>query len=103
MPKRKLNKTAFQAEAQQAAQLLKVMSNETRLMILCRLSDEEVSVGQLLAEFDLSQSALSQHLAILREQDLVVTRRDGQKIFYRIADPDALRIIETLVDIFCPQ
>ncbi len=93
----------FQRQAGAAASLLKAMANEHRLMILCRLGDSERSVGGLQADFDLSQSALSQHLAVLREQGLVATRREAQSIFYRIADPAAAKVIETLSAIYCPE
>lgn len=72
-------------------------------MILCRLGAAERSVSALGSDFDLSQSALSQHLAVLREEGLVTTRRDGQTIFYRIADPAAVRVIEALISIYCPE
>jgi DNA-binding transcriptional ArsR family regulator len=79
------------------------MSNEHRLMILCRLGDSELAAGELQSGTTLSQSALSQHLAVLREDGLVATRRAGLNIFYRIADPAVLRVIETLAAIFCPE
>ncbi len=98
-----LDPLLFRERAGEAARLLKAMSNEHRLLILCRLGAGELSAGELLAETPLSQSALSQHLAVLREDGLVATRRAGLNIFYRIADPAALRIIHTLADIFCPE
>ncbi len=78
------------------------MSNEKRLMILCRLADDEQCVGQLIPMVGLSQSALSQHMAILRERGLVKTRRESQAIHYALADPNAAKILETLYGIFCP-
>lgn len=93
---------AFEASARQAARLLKALSNEKRLMILCRLGDRETSVGALQDQVGLSQSALSQHLALLREEGLVATRREGQSVFYRIADPRAVTIIATLAELYCP-
>nr|WP_303695362.1 metalloregulator ArsR/SmtB family transcription factor [Brevundimonas subvibrioides] len=92
----------LQASAGQAAGLLRALSNEKRLMVLCQLGDRELSVGQLLPGVGLSQSALSQHLARLREEGLVDTRRDGTAIFYRIADPSVLKVIAVLAEIFCP-
>lgn len=92
----------FEASATQAAALLKALSNEKRLMILCRLGDRELQAGALCPLVGLSQSALSQHLALLREEGLVATRREGQSIFYHIADPAAVRVIATLADIFNP-
>ncbi len=93
----------FENKATKAATVLRAMSNERRLMILCRLGAAERSVSALGSDFDLSQSALSQHLAVLREEGLVTTRRDGQTIFYRIADPAAVRVIEALISIYCPE
>lgn len=92
----------FEASASQAAKLLKALSNERRLMILCQLGDGELAVGQIQARVGLSQSALSQHLAVLREEGVVATRREGQTIFYRIADANAVRVVATLAEIFCP-
>ncbi|HWF77841.1 MAG TPA: metalloregulator ArsR/SmtB family transcription factor [Caulobacteraceae bacterium] len=92
----------FEASAAEAAKLLRALSNERRLMILCQLGGRELAVGQVQALVGLSQSALSQHLAVLREQGVVATRREGQTILYRIADPAAVRVVETLAEIFCP-
>ena len=97
-----IDMTRFEASAQQAARLLKALSNERRLMILCQLADRELSVGALQPLVGLSQSALSQHLALLREEGLVRARREGQAIFYSIADPNAVRFIATLAEIYCP-
>lgn len=93
----------FEASAADAARLLRALGNERRLMILCQLADRELSVGELQLLVGLSQSALSQHLAVLREESVVATRRDGQFIWYRIADPAAVRVVATLAEIFCPQ
>lgn len=93
----------FEASAGAAARLLKALANERRLMILCQLSGGERSVGELQPLVGLSQSALSQHLAVLREDGIVATRREGQLIFYRIADPAAAEVIATLAQIFCPE
>jgi ArsR family transcriptional regulator len=92
----------LEARAAAAARLLRALANEHRLLILCHLVEGEMSVGQLQAIVGLSQSALSQHLAVLREEGLVATRRESQTIWYRIDDPAALRVVETLADIFCP-
>ncbi|MEL0638472.1 metalloregulator ArsR/SmtB family transcription factor [Marinomonas sp. TI.3.20] len=89
-------------QASQAASFLKAISNENRLMILCYLLDEELSVTALNNKLPLSQSALSQHLAILRKDGLVETRRDSQTIFYRIGDAKVETLIRTLHDLFCP-
>ena len=84
-----------------AAGLLSAMANPKRLMILCSLVEGEVPVGVLAAQVGLSQSALSQHLAVLRNDGLVNTRREGQTILYALADGPALRVIETLHGIYC--
>jgi ArsR family transcriptional regulator len=93
----------FEASAAEAAKLLKALSNERRLMILCQLGDRELAVGQIQPLVGLSQSALSQHLAVLREQGVVATRRDGQAIFYRVSDSAAVKVVATLAEIFCPS
>lgn len=92
----------FAENAGRAADLLRVLGNEKRLMVLCQLADGELSVGEIQQRIDLSQSALSQHLAVLREQGIVATRRQAQTIFYRIEDHAALRVIQTLAELFCP-
>lgn len=92
----------FEESAGRAATLLRLLGNEKRLMVLCQLSDGELAVGEMQRRVDLSQSALSQHLALLREEGIVSTRRESQTIYYRIADHGALRIIETLAELFCP-
>ena len=84
-----------------AANLLKKLANQNRLLILCNLAEGEASVGELHRKLSLSQSALSQHLAVLREQNLVQTRREAQTIYYSLADSDALPIIEALHRIYC--
>jgi len=92
----------FEASAADAARLLRALGNERRLMILCQLADGELSVGDLSPLVGLSQSALSQHLAVLREEGVVATRREAQKVWYRIADPAAVKVVATLAEIFCP-
>jgi len=92
----------FEASAAEAARLLRALGNERRLTILCQLADGELTVGELLPRSGLSQSALSQHLAVLRSEGIVATRRDGQSIRYRIADKAAMKVVATLAEIFCP-
>lgn len=87
--------------AEEAADFLKKMANPNRLMILCSLSDGEMSVTELNARVPLSQSALSQHLAALRQAGLVTTRRESQTIYYRLQGDYALRVVAVLQDIFC--
>jgi len=92
----------FEESAGRAAALLRLLSNERRLMILCQLAEGELSVGAIQSRVGLSQSALSQHLALLREDGVVATRRERQTIHYKIVDHAALRVIETLAELFCP-
>lgn len=99
----KFDLALFEASAAKAATLLRLLGNERRLTILCQLADGgERSVGQIQAHVGISQSALSQHLGLLREQSILAGRRDGQTIFYRIVDPAALSVMATLADLFCP-
>lgn len=99
----KLDAAAMKKNAGQAVNLIKGLANENRLMIMCALCAGELSVGQLNQKIALSQSALSQHLAILRQQGLVATRREGQTIFYSLRDSAALKVIQALHDEFCPS
>ncbi len=90
----------FETAAANASRLLKAMAHDGRLLVLCQLVGGELQAGQIASR--LSQSALSQHLARLRSDGLVATRRDGQAIHYRLADPAVRQVIETLAAIFCP-
>lgn len=92
----------FEEKAAEAAAMLKELSNEKRLMILCKLLEHgELSVNALMGHVGLSQSALSQHLARLREEEIVGTRRDAQQIFYHVADPRVREILSTLKNVYC--
>jgi DNA-binding transcriptional ArsR family regulator len=92
----------LERKAAEAAGLLKLLANENRLLILCRLAIAgEMSVGDLADAVDLSQSALSQHLAKMREDGLLATRREAQTVFYRISDPNAARLLALLKSIYC--
>jgi DNA-binding transcriptional ArsR family regulator len=91
----------MRAHAGDAVRLLKALANEKRLIILCMLAEGERSVGELNARLDLSQSALSQHLGLLREDGLVTTRREAQTIYYALASGPSQRIIDTLHGIYC--
>ncbi|HEX5775444.1 MAG TPA: metalloregulator ArsR/SmtB family transcription factor [Caulobacteraceae bacterium] len=94
----------FEAHAAQAAQFLKLMANEHRLLVLCHLLKfGEMSVNALAEEVGLSQSALSQHLARLREDGLVTFRRDSQTLYYRLLDARAAHVLGVLHEIFCPD
>lgn len=93
----------LERKAGEAAGLLKLLANENRLLILCRLAfNGEMSVNDLAAAVKLSQSALSQHLAKMREEGLLATRREAQSVFYRIENPDAARLLALLKNIYCP-
>lgn len=96
-----MNPEAMRAHAADASRLLKALANEKRLMLLCLLAEGERSVSELNARLELSQSALSQHLAILRDDGLVTTRREAQSIYYGLAQGPAQRVIDTLHDIYC--
>ncbi|MGE0765702.1 MAG: ArsR/SmtB family transcription factor [Hyphomicrobiaceae bacterium] len=89
------------AKSEEAAALLLLLANPYRLQILCVLLDGERSVSSLATVVDLSQSALSQHLAKLRQASVVATRREAQSIFYSIADERAERVLEVLAEVFC--
>lgn len=92
----------MRAHATEASDFLKKLANENRLLILCALLDGEHSVGQLNEAIDLSPSALSQHLASLREAGLVCTRRESQTIYYRLADQRISQVMGLLKSFFCP-
>lgn len=87
--------------AEEAAQFLKLMANPHRLMILCHLLDGEMSVGELNRHLPLSQSALSQHLAVLRNSEMVKTRRSQQVIFYSLSSEEVRGIMAELYQQFC--
>lgn len=94
----------FQERAAEAAGLLRLLANEQRLLILCHLLTEgEMSVSALVDQIGLSQSALSQHLGRLREEQVVVFRREAQTLFYRVDDEKAARVLALLRDIYCPE
>lgn len=96
-----MNITDLETRAGEAAELLKAMSNPRRLLILCRLLEGEQCVSELERTVNLSQSALSQHLAKLRERDLVSTKREAQNIYYSLAGDDVRQVLEVLHRIFC--
>jgi DNA-binding transcriptional ArsR family regulator len=103
MRTREADIAVLEKKACEAAVLLKLIGNEKRLLILCRLiAEREMPVGDLAEAVGLSQSALSQHLARMRDEGVVAARREGQTIHYRIADPNARRVIALLKDIYCP-
>ncbi|WP_297371145.1 helix-turn-helix transcriptional regulator [Acidocella sp.] len=97
----KVDPDLMHSAAGQASELLKSLANPHRLMILCQLLEQERSVGDLAAFLDLRSSTVSQHLALLRRDGLVVPRRDAQTIYYGVASAPARRILETLFELYC--
>ncbi len=91
----------MQASAEKACNLLKIMANPDRLMVMCRLSQGELSVGELEEQLCIRQPTLSQQLAVLRESGLVSTRRESKNIFYSVASSQALAVMEVLYEQFC--
>jgi DNA-binding transcriptional ArsR family regulator len=91
----------LQDNAREAANLLKVLSNPNRLMTICMLLEKEHSVGEMNQQLPLSQSALSQHLAVLRQHGLVATRKESQVVYYRLAKPEVAKILAVLYQIYC--
>lgn len=87
--------------AGKACQMMKVLSNPDRLMLLCQLSQGEKRVGELEEILGIVQPTLSQQLTVLRDEELVTTRRDGKNIYYQIASPQALAVMNVLFDQFC--
>ncbi|MGB5104750.1 MAG: metalloregulator ArsR/SmtB family transcription factor [Steroidobacteraceae bacterium] len=99
----KLDLNKLEKNAGKACDLLGAMANRSRLMIMCQLAGGEKSVGELQPLIGLSQSALSQHLAVLRRKRLVRTRREGQSIFYALTSGEAASIMQTLHEQFCKR
>jgi ArsR family transcriptional regulator len=94
----------FEAKADKVAETLKAIGNARRLMVLCKLVEHgEATVAALAQEVGLSQSALSQHLAKMREEQLVTFRRESQTLWYRIADPRVEALLGTLYDLYCKE
>ena len=96
-----LNARAIKASADDACALLKALANPHRLMIVCTLIDGEYSVSELEEKLDIHQPNLSQQLTVLREAEIVETRREGKQIYYRLTAQKAERLVGALYDIFC--
>ncbi|MFH7565749.1 ArsR/SmtB family transcription factor [Oceanimonas smirnovii] len=96
-----MNIKDMEANAAQAVKLLKALANERRLFILCHLLDKELSVGEMNQFLGLSQSALSQHLAILRNDDLVSTRKEAQTVYYSLKSEEVREMIALLHQLYC--
>jgi len=88
-------------DIQQAAQAIKAIAHPLRLKILCVLGDQEISVQDIVEQVGTSQSNISQHLAILRDKGVLATRRDANRVFYRIDDLRTLKLIGMMRDVFC--
>lgn len=93
----------MQSKAFQAADFLKTLANSNRLVILSRLLDEEMCVGDLEKNLNISQSALSQHLSRMRAEGIVSTRRESQQIFYKIKDDRVAKLLQVTYDVFCNE
>jgi DNA-binding transcriptional ArsR family regulator len=91
----------MQNAAAQACRLMKVLSNPDRLMILCQLSQTEMRVGELEEALGIVQPTLSQQLTVLRDEELVSTRREGKNIYYQLSSPQALAVMQVLYAQFC--
>jgi DNA-binding transcriptional ArsR family regulator len=89
--------------ADEAVGALKLLANPERLLLLCQLSQGEFSVGELEEQLGIHQPTLSQQLGVLRNQQVVATRRDGKNIYYSIADPAVLEILVVLYRLYCPK
>lgn len=98
-----MNYDGMEQAVRQASALLRAMSNERRLLILCHISRGERSVSELSELVGVGQSALSQHLAKLRHDGLVSTRREAQTIFYSLNGREARRVLDTLYDLYCAE
>jgi DNA-binding transcriptional ArsR family regulator len=98
-----MNLVELQSRARRATSLLKAMSNPVRLLVLCQLAEGEKSVGELERVVEVSQSALSQHLALLRQRGLVANRRAGQAIYYSLAGPEAPALLAALYEVYCSR
>ena len=92
---------SMHAAAEAACRLMKALANPDRLLLLCRLSQGEASVGELEAELGILQPTLSQQLTVLRGEELVETRREGKHIFYRVRSREALAVLKVLYEQYC--
>jgi DNA-binding transcriptional ArsR family regulator len=99
----KIDPVALQAAAGRASALLKSLSNQDRLLLLCQLVQGEHAVGELEAATGIAQPTLSQQLTVLRNAELVATRREGKQIFYSIASAEAMAVMQVLYQLYCPK
>jgi DNA-binding transcriptional ArsR family regulator len=102
MPMTELDIGEMREAAGRATALLRVLANEDRLLLLCQLTQGEACVSELEEMLGIRQPTLSQQLSVLRAEEIVSTRRDGKKIFYRVSDPRAVSVLATLYGLYCP-
>ena len=95
--------TKMRAAASEATTVLRTLANEDRLLLLCQLSQGEMSVSELEEALEIRQPTLSQQLGVLRTENLVLTRRDGKRIYYSVADQKTLSILGLLYELYCPK
>lgn len=98
-----IDPAVLQAAAGRACGLLKALANPDRLLLLCQMTQGEFCVSELEAATGIRQPTLSQQLTVLREDELVNTRREGKQIFYSIASKEAMAVLEVLYALFCPK
>ena len=98
-----LDMTAMRAAAAAASGVLRALANEDRLLLLCQMSQGEVSVGELEELLDIRQPTLSQQLGVLRTEGLVNTRREGKRIYYSVADANVLALLELMYRLYCSK
>jgi DNA-binding transcriptional ArsR family regulator len=103
MPTTVIDPGVLRQAAGQAVSALKVLANEERLLLLCQLSQGEMSVGDLEEALGIRQPTLSQQLGVLRGEGVVATRRDGKRIFYSVADARLLQVLAVLYALYCPK
>jgi ArsR family transcriptional regulator len=101
MKPKQMDLDAMRQAAEKARGLLKVLSNPDRLLLLCQLTQGEQCVSDLESALDIHQPTLSQQLGVLRDEQLVHTRRDGKQIFYSIASKEAQAVMQALYDVYC--
>ncbi|EOX1558025.1 metalloregulator ArsR/SmtB family transcription factor [Vibrio cholerae] len=100
-PTIKIEMDEMKKNAEEVAELLRVMAHPERLMVLCQLTQSEMGVGQLQQGSTLSQSAFSQHLTVLRKHGIIQARKESQQVFYRLADNRITALIQSLQNVFC--
>jgi ArsR family transcriptional regulator len=98
-----IDPAALRQAAGEAVGALKLLANEERLLLMCQLSQGEMCVSELEAELDIHQPTLSQQLGVLRAGGVVDTRREGKHIYYSVADPKLLKVLEVLYRLYCPK